>query len=147
MFHLTFEWDAGAFTIVQTWKYESETGPMSSRTFLTILIITTVLVVGILSLVAIPRYMETQKGVHEYAARVYIDSLNTELLMREADHYLIGVDWVKSGEEVMKLLRDRDEMPDGMMYANDTWTLKSSNLRWVFKKATENAPARIEVVK
>jgi hypothetical protein len=90
--------------------------------------------------------MKIQKLLQESTGRLYIETLNIALLKHQADHNLRKVEWVKSGEEVMKLLRDRYKMPDGMTYANDTWTVRLCNLRWAFKKASDTAPPRIEAI-
>ena len=105
-----------------------------------------IVILGIMAVVAIPRYINMQQEAQEAAAKGYIGSLNSALTMHVADHYLKGTPWVKNGEEVMKLLEDGSEMPKGMKYSNNKWTVEGSKLKWVFRKATDTSAPRIEQV-
>lgn len=101
------------------------------------------LVLGILSVVAVPRYINMQREVQEAGAQEFMCALNSTLAAHIGEHYLQGTEWVKSGEELMKLTKEAPEMPEGMTYENDTWTLYVARMSWKLEAATDQSPPRI----
>jgi hypothetical protein len=43
----------------------------------------------------------------------------------------------------MSLIKDGPEMPQGMTYENDTWTVHGAKMSWKFEAATDQAAPRI----
>ena len=72
-------------------------------------VIAILIILGLLSVVAIPRYIETrenrQREVQEAEAHGYIRALHNVLTLNTANHYLRGEEWVEDGEELMGLLK------------------------------------------
>jgi len=103
-----------------------------------------IVILGILAVVAVPRYTHTQAEQREEASEVYIGALQNALSAHIADHYLRKTPWVTSGEDVMRLLEHRDRrMPEDMTYAEGRWTLEKSGMAWKFSPATDSASPRI----
>ena len=110
-------------------------------------IISILIVLGLLSVVAIPRYIETkrdrQRAVDAAEARGFIRNLHSALTANAANHYFRGTAWVESGEELMGLLGDDWAMPKGMKYADNVWTDERTGQKWEFDKASGLLPPRI----
>ncbi len=111
-------------------------------------ILSIVIVLGLLSVVAIPRYIETkherQRAAEAAEARGFIRSLHSVLTANTADHYLRGTAWVQNGEELMALLGNGRAMPKGMKYADNVWTDEKLGLQWAFDKASGLLPPRVK---
>jgi hypothetical protein len=105
------------------------------------------IILGLLSVVAIPRYIETkndrQREAQEAEAHGFIRSLHQVLTVNTADHYLRGVEWVEDGEELMGLLEGGWAMPQGMRYEDNVWTDSRTGLVWEFREASNKLPPRI----
>lgn len=101
------------------------------------------LILVILSVVAVPRYIHIQREVQESAAQEFMCGLNSALAAHIGDHYVQGTEWVESGEELMGLLKEGPEMPEGMTYENNTWTVHGAGMSWKFKAAAETSPPGI----
>jgi hypothetical protein len=105
------------------------------------------IILGLLSVVAIPRYIETrndrQREAEEAEAHGYIRALHNVLTLNTANHYLRGVEWVEDGEELMGLLEEGWDMPHGMSYEDNVWTDERTGLMWEFKEASNELPPRI----
>lgn len=108
------------------------------------------IVLGLLSVVAIPRYIDTQQDRHqearEVAAHSYIRALHSVLTVNTANHYLRGTEWVENGEELMGLLEQGWKMPKGMRYADNVWIDERTGMKWEFTKASDRSPPRIKRV-
>lgn len=105
------------------------------------------LVLVILSVVAVPRYIDIQREVQEAGAQEFMCRLNGALAAHTADHYMQGTEWVRNGDELMALIPEGPEMPEGMAYENDTWTVHGPGVSWRFKPAGEGSPPGIVRVK
>lgn len=101
------------------------------------------LILVILSVVAVPRYINIQREVQEAGAQEFMCTLNSTLAAHIDEHYVQGTEWVKSGEELMSLIKDAPAMPEGMTYENDTWTVHGAKMSWKFEGATQQAAPRI----
>jgi prepilin-type N-terminal cleavage/methylation domain-containing protein len=117
------------------------------RGFTLIELLMILLILGILSVVAVPRYINIQKEVQEAGAQEFMCSLNSTLAQHIHEHHLQGVQWARNGEELMSLMKDAPAMPDGMVYENDTWTVHGASMSWKFEAATEQSAPRIVQVK
>jgi len=110
-------------------------------------VIAILIILGLLSVVAIPRYIETREDrlreAQEAEARGYIRALHNVLTLNTANHYLRGVEWVGDGEELMGLLEEGWAMPHGMRYKDNLWTDERTGLVWEFEKASSRLPPRI----
>lgn len=110
-------------------------------------VIAILIVLGLLSVVAIPRYIETREDrrreAQEAEAHGYIRGLHNVLTLHTANHYLQGVEWVGDGEELMRLLEEGWVMPHGMRYRDNVWTDERTGLVWEFKEAFNRFPPRI----
>jgi hypothetical protein len=110
-------------------------------------VIAILIILGLLSVVAIPRYIETREDrrreAQEAEAHGYIRSLHNALTLNTANHYLRGVEWVEDGEELMGLLEEGWVMPQGMRYRDNVWTDERTGLVWEFKEASNRFPPRI----
>jgi len=115
-----------------------------NKGFTLIELVMIIVILGILAVVAIPRYINMQTEAREAAAEAYIGALNSALSSHTADHYVRDTAWVKNGDEAMDLLQEGSEMPDGLTFNNDTWTLEGSDKTWKFSKATDDSSPRIE---
>jgi type II secretory pathway pseudopilin PulG len=113
-------------------------------------IIAILIILGLLSVVAIPRYMEArrdrQREAEEAEAHGYIRALHSVLTLNTANHYLRGTGWVEDGEHLMGLLEDGWAMPQGMRYRDNVWTDERTGLAWEFKEASDRLPPRIRRV-
>ena len=105
------------------------------------------LILVVLSVVAVPRYINIQREVQESGAQEFVCGLNGSLASHIGDHYVQGTEWVKSGEELMGLMKEGPEMPQGMTYENDTWTVHGTGMCWKFQPAAETSPPGIVRVK
>jgi len=101
------------------------------------------LVLVILSVVAVPRYINIQREIQESGAQEFMCRLNSSLAAHIGDHYVQGTEWVKNGEELMGLIKGGPEMPEGMTYENDTWTVHSADMSWKFEAAKDPFPPGI----
>lgn len=117
------------------------------RGFTLIELLMILLILGILSVVGVPRYIHIQKEVQESGAQEFMCSLNATLAAHVEEHYLQGSQWARSGEELMSLMKDASAMPEGMIYENDTWTVHGAGMSWRFEAATEHSAPRIVRVK
>ena len=110
-------------------------------------VIAILIILGLLSVVAIPRYIETredrQREAQEAEAHGYIRAMHNVLTLNTANHYLRGVEWVEDGEELMGLLEKGWVMPHGMRYRDNVWTDERTGLVWEFKEASNRLPPRI----
>jgi hypothetical protein len=110
-------------------------------------VIAILIILGLLSVVAIPRYIETREDrlreAQEAEAHGYVRALHNVLAHNTANHYLRGVEWVEDGEELMRLLEEGWVMPRGMRYKDNVWTDERTGLVWEFKEATNRLPPRI----
>jgi len=113
-------------------------------------ILTILIIVGLLSVVAIPRYIDTRRDVKREArmtvAHNYIRALHSALAVNTANHYLRGAEWVDDGVELMERLEEGRGMPKNMRYADNVWTDTETGLKWEFNKATGKSPPRIKRV-
>jgi hypothetical protein len=113
-------------------------------------ILTILIIVGLLSVVAIPRYIDTRRDMQREAqvtvAHNYIRALHGALTVNSANHYLRGAEWVVDGEELMERLEDGRGMPKSMRYADNVWTDVESGLKWEFTRASDKLPPRIKRV-
>lgn len=110
-------------------------------------ILAILIILGLLSVVAIPRYIETrndkQREADEAEAHGYMRALHNVLTLNTSNHYLRGAEWVEDGEELMGLLEEEWAMPDGMRYEDNVWTDERTGLVWEFEKASNRLPPRI----
>ncbi len=110
-------------------------------------IVAILIVLGLLSVVAIPRYIETKKDrqreAEEAQTHGYIRALHSVLTLNTANHYLRGVEWVEDGEKLMGLLEEGWAMPQGMRYTDNVWIDERTGLTWEFKEASDQLPPRI----
>jgi len=113
-------------------------------------LITILIILGLLSVVAIPRYIgigrDEQREAQEGAAHGYIRALNNVLTVHMSNHYLRGEEWVEDGEELMELLQEGWRMPEGMRYVDNAWIDEKTGVRWEFKQASDHLPPRIKRV-
>jgi hypothetical protein len=54
---------------------------------------------------------------------------------------------VRNGEELMRLLKEGPDMPEGMTYENDLWTMHGPGVIWRFRPAGDGSPPAILRVK
>jgi type II secretory pathway component PulJ len=101
------------------------------------------LVLIILSVVAVPRYIDIQREVQEAGAQEFMCRLNGVLAAHISEHHVKGTEWVQNGEQLMGLSREGGEMPEGMIYENDTWTVPSGDMRWKFHAPADRSPPSI----
>jgi hypothetical protein len=107
-------------------------------------VIAILIVLGLLSIVAIPRYIETREDrQREAQVHGYIRALHNVLTLNTANHYLRGAKWVEDGEKLMGLLERGWVMPHGMRYKDNVWTDERTGLVWEFKEASNRLPPRI----
>jgi hypothetical protein len=114
-------------------------------------IVTLLFALGLLSVVAVTRYMDAKKDkreeTEEAEAHGYIRALHGALAHHAAEHHLRGVAWVKDGEELMERLGEEGVgMPSGMRYADNHWFDENTNLAWQFQRASGLLPPRIRRV-
>jgi hypothetical protein len=110
-------------------------------------IVAILIALSLLSVVAIPRYME-EKRAREQEARVaeaheFMRALHVALSLHVAGHYLRGTEWVRNGEELMELLEEGWAMPEGMRYSNNLWIDERTGVAWEFKASSDRLPPRI----
>jgi hypothetical protein len=113
-------------------------------------ILAILIIVGLLSVIAIPRYIDTRRDMRLEArvtvAHNYIRALHSALAVNTANHYLRGAEWVESGEELMERLEEGRGMPKSMRYADNVWTDAETGLKWEFNRASGKLPPRIKRV-
>jgi len=114
-----------------------------NRGFTLIELLMILLVLVILSVVAVPRYINIQREVQEAGAQEFMCKLNSALAAHIGEHYVKGTEWVKNGEELMGLSKEGPEMPEGMTYENDTWTVYGAGMSWKFEAAADPSPPSI----
>ncbi|MEW6443847.1 MAG: prepilin-type N-terminal cleavage/methylation domain-containing protein [bacterium] len=113
-----------------------------NKGFTLIELVMIIVILGILSVVAIPRYLNMQSEAKEAAAKGYIGALNSALTIHVADHYLRGTAWVADGAALMNLLESGSSMPSGMSYAANVWSVDDEET-WQFVAATDTSPPLI----
>ena len=101
------------------------------------------LILVILSVVAVPRYINIQREVQEASALEFMYRLNGALAAHISEHYVQGTEWVKNGEELMGLIKDGHRMPEGMTFKNDAWVVHGAGLSWRFEAAEDLSPPGI----
>ena len=116
---------------------------MRNQGFTLIELVMILLILVILSVVAVPRYINIQREVQASGAQEFMCKLNSSLAAHIGEHYAQGTEWVKNGEELMTLIKDTTEMPEGMTYENDTWIMHGANMSWKYEAATEQSAPRI----
>ena len=116
---------------------------MRNQGFTLIELLMILLILVILSVVAVPRYINIQKEVQEASAQEFMCGLNGVLAAHIGEHYVQGTEWVKNGEELMGLIKEGAEMPEGMTYENDTWTVYGADMSWQFQAAADRSPPSI----
>ncbi len=116
---------------------------LENRGFTLIELLMILLILVILSVVAVPRYIDIQREVQEAGAQEFMCGLNGALAEHIGEHYVQGTAWIKSGEELMGLVKEGPGMPEGMTYENDTWTLHCADMNWKFEAATDESPPGI----
>ena len=113
-------------------------------------ILTILIIVGLLSVVAIPRYIDTRRDMKREArmtvAHNYVRALHSALALNTANHYLSGAEWVEDGEALMERLEEGRGMPKNMHYADNVWTDMETGMKWEFSKADGKSPPRIKRV-
>ena len=114
-----------------------------NRGFTLIELLMILLVLVILSVVAVPRYINIQREVQEAGAQEFMCKLNSALAAHIGEHYVKGTEWVKNGEELMGLIKDGPGMPEGMTYESDTWTVYGADVSWRFEPADGRSPPSI----
>jgi prepilin-type N-terminal cleavage/methylation domain-containing protein len=118
-----------------------------NRGFTLIELVMILLILVVLSVVAVPRYINMQREVQESGAQEFMCNLNSDLAAHISEHYVKGTEWVKNGEELMGLGKEGPEMPEGMTYENDTWTVCGAGMSWKFEAAADPSPRGIVRVK
>jgi len=114
-----------------------------NRGFTLIELVMILFILGILSVVAVPRYVDMQREVQASGAQSFMCRLNGALAAHVSEHYVQGTEWVRSGEELMRLVKDGPGMPDGMTYENETWTVHGAGMIWRFEAASDGSAPRI----
>ena len=114
-----------------------------NRGFTLVELVMILLVLIILSVVAVPRYIDIQRQVQEAGAQAFMCGLNSALAAHIGEHYVKGTEWVENGEELMGLMKEGPEMPEGMTYENDTWTVNGAEMSWKFEAAADPSPPGI----
>jgi hypothetical protein len=114
-------------------------------------IVTLLFALGLLSVVAVTRYMDSkrdrQQEVEEAEAHGYMRALHGVLAHHTADHHVRAIAWVKDGKELMERLGEKGvAMPSGMRYADNHWFDENTGLTWQFRKASGLLPPRIRRV-
>ena len=100
-------------------------------------------IIGILSVVAVPRYIDLQKEAQTATAQRYLSAVSSALTLHVSDHFLRGTPFVADGETAMRLLDDGTFLPAGLTYARNVWSVESTGETFEFKPATETSPPRI----
>jgi type II secretory pathway pseudopilin PulG len=118
-----------------------------NRGFTLIELLMILLVLVLLAVVAVPRYIGIQKEVQAAAAQEFMCRLNGALAAHIGEHYTQGAEWVRNGEELMRLLKEGPDMPEGMTYENDLWTMHGPGVIWRFRPAGDGSPPAILRVK
>ena len=111
-----------------------------NKGFTLIELVIVIVILGILSVVAIPRYVNMQKEAQAAASEGYIGALSSALTMHAADHYMRATAWVADGDATMKLLDEASSMPKGMTYSKNVWSMDGSKDTFEFKAATDTSP-------
>lgn len=114
-----------------------------NKGFTLIELVMIIVILGILAVVAIPRYIDMQQEARQAAAEGYIGALNSALTAHVADHYLRGTKWVDNGDKLMDLLEEGSAMPGGMSYNKGKWTVEGMDESFTFVKADDDSPPKI----
>jgi len=105
-----------------------------------------IFIVGILSMVAVPKYnrsLPRQKAPPDLASLEYMRNLSQALRIHMQDHVQQGRDGVNSGDEAMKLLGKKIHMPEGMIYCDNVWSGEGSGMKWEFQAGGQGSAPRI----
>lgn len=114
-----------------------------NKGFTLIELVMIIVILGILSVVAIPRYIDMQKEAQQAAAEGYIGAVSSALTTHVADHYLRDTKWVANAKAATALLEAGSTMPEGMKLKGDTWTVDGMDEQFKFQAATDTTPPAI----
>lgn len=98
-----------------------------NRGFTLIELVMIIVILGILTVVAIPKYIDMRERALQSAGMGIVGAMQSALSAHIADHHLRGTEWVKNGKQVMEqLLEDGFEVPDGLKYdeKKDRWFME-----------------------
>ncbi len=115
-----------------------------NKGFTLIELVMIIVILGILSVVAIPRYINMQSEAREASGEAYIGALNSAISNHIADHYLRGTAYVKDAKEATALLEKNSKMPDGMTLKDTVWSVDGGSYKYTFVKAKDSDPPRID---
>jgi prepilin-type N-terminal cleavage/methylation domain-containing protein len=114
-----------------------------NKGFTLIELVMVIVILGILSVVAVPRYINMQTEARQAAAEAYIGALNSAMSSHTADHYVRNTPWVANGQAAMDLMDGASELPDGLTYSNNAWSLEGTDKKWTFNAATATVAPKI----
>jgi len=119
--------------------------------FTMIELVMVIVILGVMSIVAIPKYIDMQKEALMAAGDGCLGAMQSALVIHQADHYLRGTPWVKNGQELMdKLMSESSEMPEGITYdsKSDRWIMEGESGYVQFYPADDKAgkPPRVVLV-
>lgn len=85
-----------------------------------------IVILGILAVVAIPRYIDMHENALQSAGMGMLGGMQSALVIHIADHHLNGTAWVKNGNELMENLMEEMEIPEGLKYdaEKDRWFME-----------------------